>query len=180
MTRYQKFFKYVSSYDLSHRLNIMNSFSLPDLTAISINISSRNVEKNKIIEFFTILELLSGQTSQLTFSKKNKIQFKIKKGMLIGCKVTLNKRKSYEFLEILTTLIFPPTKFLTGFPLATNPQFFSLTLRNTQPFPEVTQEFGFNDCPINVTVQIHSTTLKATNLFLSSLNFPLQTKSLRK
>ena len=152
------------------------------MATISINVSSRNVDKNKIIEFFTILELLSGQTSQLTFSKKNKIQFKIKKGMLIGCKVTLNKRKSYEFLEILTTLIFPPTKFLTGFPLAINPQLFSLTLRNTLQFPELTHEFRLlaNDCPINVTLQIHSTNLKATNLFLSSLNFPLQTKSLRK
>jgi large subunit ribosomal protein L5 len=178
MTRYQTFLKQVISYDLITRFQYRNSFQLPILKKISINVGSMNADKNKLLAFFIILELLSGQQSKLTFSKKNKIQFKIKKGMVVGCRITLNSKKSYEFLETLNTFVFPTLKIFSGLPSHSQHSSFSFSLSQIFAFPELANEYKLlsNSLPIHITINLCSATNRERNLFLTSLNFPISRK----
>lgn len=178
MTRYQIFFKQISVYDLITKLKYKNSFQLPVFKKISINLGSMNANKNKFLAFFIILELLSGQQSKLTFSKKNKIQFKIKKGMIVGCTVTLNSKKSYEFLETLNTFVFPSLKNFNGLTSHSKTSAFSFCLSQIFAFPELTNEYTLlsNSVPIHITIDIGSKNNRERNLFLTSLNFPISRK----
>ena len=50
---------------------------------------------------------ISGQKSIITKSKKDIANFKLRKGMPIGVKVTLRRNRMYEFLDRLISISMP-------------------------------------------------------------------------
>jgi large subunit ribosomal protein L5 len=60
------------------------------------------------------LTLISGQKPVKTLAKKAIAGFKIRKGLPIGCKVTLRKARMYEFLERLVTIAMPRVRDFRG------------------------------------------------------------------
>lgn len=179
MTRYSTSFKQISAYDLILKAPYQNSFQLPNLDSIHLNLSSTKlaINKKQIIAFLLVLELISNQKSCLTFSKKNKLQLKIKKGMVIGCKVKLNKVISLEFLETLNTFIFPSIKDFHGYTFnPTLPSTLSFSISNLLNFPELENEFtSFSVLPpLHLTIHLKSQNQRDSHLFLSSLNFPIK------
>ncbi len=62
MNRFTYHYKQIASYDLITKFNYKNSFQIPQIKKISINLSSTNLafEKKKIISFLLVLELISG------------------------------------------------------------------------------------------------------------------------
>lgn len=72
-------------------------------TKIIINFSLKGVEfnKKKALPFFLAVELLTNQKCVATLSSKNILAWKLRKGALVGCKVSLRKDNLYEFLDNL-------------------------------------------------------------------------------
>ena len=62
------------------------------------------------------LALISGQRPKITKARKPISNFKIKKGMPIGCCVTLRGYRMYEFLDRLITTAIPRIKDFRGLP----------------------------------------------------------------
>jgi large subunit ribosomal protein L5 len=60
------------------------------------------------------LTLIAGQKAIQTFSKRDVSNFKLRKGMPIGVKVTLRKEKMYEFLERLICFTIPRIRDFNG------------------------------------------------------------------
>ena len=60
------------------------------------------------------LTLIAGQKAVKTYSKKDISNFKLRKGMPIGVKVTLRKDKMYEFLERLICISLPRIRDFNG------------------------------------------------------------------
>jgi large subunit ribosomal protein L5 len=60
------------------------------------------------------LALISGQRPIKTVAKKAIAGFKIRKGLPIGCKVTLRKTRMYEFLDRLVTIAMPRVRDFRG------------------------------------------------------------------
>lgn len=60
------------------------------------------------------LTLIAGQKAVKTYSKKDISNFKLRKGMPIGVKVTLRKSKMYEFLERLISISLPRIRDFNG------------------------------------------------------------------
>lgn len=60
------------------------------------------------------LTLITGQRAVKTYAKKSISNFKIKKGMPIGAKVTLRKTLMYNFLDVLIHIALPRTKDFNG------------------------------------------------------------------
>ncbi|MFW5872237.1 MAG: 50S ribosomal protein L5 [bacterium] len=60
------------------------------------------------------LTLIAGQKAVQTVSKKDISNFKLRKGMPIGVKVTLRKAKMYEFLERLINVSLPRIRDFSG------------------------------------------------------------------
>lgn len=70
---------------------------------ISLNFGFKEIkfEKKQMILYFFLMECFTHQKCTLTFSKKNLINLKIKRGSITGCKLTLRKQNLQAFLETL-------------------------------------------------------------------------------
>lgn len=60
------------------------------------------------------MTLISGQKANTTFSKKDISNFKLRKGMPIGARVTLRGDQMYEFLDRLVAVALPRTRDFRG------------------------------------------------------------------
>ena len=89
---------------------------VPKLQKIVINkgVGAAIVDK-KIIEYAVEeLSIISGQKAVATKSKKDIAAFKLRKGMLVGVRVTLRGVKMYEFLDRLVTSALPRVRDFSG------------------------------------------------------------------
>ena len=57
---------------------------------------------------------LSGQKPIITKAKKSIATFKLRDGMIVGCKVTLRRHRMYEFLDRLVTIALPRVRDFRG------------------------------------------------------------------
>jgi large subunit ribosomal protein L5 len=57
---------------------------------------------------------ITGQKPIITIAKKSIAGFKIRDGMPIGCKVTLRRKKMYEFLDRLISIAIPRIRDFRG------------------------------------------------------------------
>jgi len=89
---------------------------VPKLEKIVINmgVGEATGDSKKLDNAVTELTLISGQKPVRTLAKKAIAGFKIRKGLPIGCKVTLRKARMYEFLERLVTIAMPRVRDFRG------------------------------------------------------------------
>lgn len=104
--------------NLQEQFEYDSVMAVPKLEKIVVNSGvGEAVENEKRLD--TVSEniaQITGQKPILTKSKKSISNFKIRKGVPIGCKVTLRKKKMYEFLDRLINLALPRTRDFQGVP----------------------------------------------------------------
>jgi large subunit ribosomal protein L5 len=93
-----------------------NPMQVPKLDKIVINmgVGEATGDSKKLDNAVVELTLISGQKPVKTLAKKAIAGFKIRKGLPIGCKVTLRKARMYEFLERLVTIAMPRVRDFRG------------------------------------------------------------------
>jgi large subunit ribosomal protein L5 len=103
LQRLQEDFLYNQSLYSLTKFNQINKFNQKKIHKIILNFGFKNVnfDKKKFLTFLMILELISGQKCVLTVNNKKHTRFKMKKGTVVGCKITLRKKNLYEFLDTL-------------------------------------------------------------------------------
>ena len=89
---------------------------VPRLVKITINEGMGDATQDKKLaeEAAEELSLIVGQKAVLTTSRKDVSNFKLRKGMPIGVKVTLRNVKMYEFLERLIRVALPRIRDFNG------------------------------------------------------------------
>ena len=89
---------------------------VPVLEKITINQGmGQAVADKKLIEVAQQeLTLITGQKALMTYSRKDISNFKLRKGMPIGVKVTLRGARMYEFLERLIAVSLPRIRDFKG------------------------------------------------------------------
>lgn len=108
--------------DIISRLNEQfeydNIMAVPKLKKIVINCGvGEAVENEKRLD--TVVDnvaKIAGQQPVTTKAKKSISNFKTREGLPIGCKVTLRKKKMYEFLDRLINLALPRARDFQGVP----------------------------------------------------------------
>jgi len=102
---------------LKDKFNYGNVMQIPKLTKVCINMGVGDAasDSKAINEPLDSLCLISGQKPVITHAKKSISGFKIRKGAVIGCKVTLRRDRMYEFLERLVYIALPREKDFRGF-----------------------------------------------------------------
>jgi large subunit ribosomal protein L5 len=60
------------------------------------------------------MTLISGQKPVITKASKSIASFKLRKGMPIGCMVTLRRERMYEFFQKLVTIVLPRVRDFKG------------------------------------------------------------------
>jgi large subunit ribosomal protein L5 len=118
-----------------------NPMQIPKLDKIVINMGvGETVTDSKIIQSaVSDLTLISGQKPIVTRSKKAIAGFKLRENLPIGCKVTLRKRKMYEFLDRLINTALPRVRDFRG---VSHKSFdgrgnYALGLKEQLVFPEI-------------------------------------------
>jgi len=89
---------------------------VPKLQKITINegVGSATADKKLVEVACQELTTITGQKAVQTVSKKDISNFKLRKGMPIGAKVTLRGVKMYEFLERLVAISLPRIRDFKG------------------------------------------------------------------
>jgi large subunit ribosomal protein L5 len=112
---YKEYIKKIKP-NLMKELGLKNIFSVPELKKIVINIGLGidASDKKKLEATIEDLKKISGQMPIITKTKKAIANFKTKKDMPIGCKVTLRRKRMYEFIDRLINIALPRTKDFSG------------------------------------------------------------------
>ncbi len=113
---------------------------VPRIRKIVINQGVGQAVADKKLIDIAIQELtqIAGQKAIATYSRKDISNFKLRKGMPIGVKVTLRRDKMYEFLERLIAVSLPRIRDFNGVEERFDGQGnYSLGVREQLIFPEI-------------------------------------------
>ena len=154
---------------VQEKFKMKNAMAVPRLEKIVVNMGvGEAVNDIKLLEKAS--EELALITGQKPFLRKAKIavsNFKLRKGVPVGCKVTLRKTKMYEFLDRLINVALPRIRDFTGvsakaFDRDGN---YTLGIREQIIFPEIDLDkltrtqgmdvtFVFNHGPVEQTSEV--------------------------
>jgi large subunit ribosomal protein L5 len=101
-----RFLEYKNHNQKLHNLSLfpqINTKLTPKISKIILNFSFNEVQfnKKKVLAFFFSMEVLSNQKPIGTVASTNILKWKLRKGMLVGCKVTLRTKNMFDFFENL-------------------------------------------------------------------------------
>ena len=116
MPRMQKRYVETVKASLQKEFNYTNPMQVPKLEKIVINMGVGEAagDQKKLDAAVAELTAIAGQKPVKTVAKKAIAGFKIRKGLPIGCKVTLRADRMYEFLDRLVTIALPRVRDFRG------------------------------------------------------------------
>ena len=126
---------------LTKKFGYSNTMAVPRVSKVTVNIGLGEASQNAKLLDTAAQELgqIAGQKAVITRAKKSIANFKIRKGMPIGCMVTLRGERMYEFLDRLSSIVLPRVRDFKGLP----PNSFdgrgnyTLGLKDQLVFPEI-------------------------------------------
>lgn len=141
MARLKDFYKAEVAPALMKKYEYKSPMQIPKLEKIIINVGASDAKDNaKVIDsVMKDLAAISGQKAVPTYAKKSVANFKVRKGMKIGAKVTLRGDRMYEFMDRLFNFALPKVRDFKGI----NPNAFdgrgnyALGLKEQLIFPEI-------------------------------------------
>ena len=171
---------------MKEKFGYKNEMAVPKIEKVVINvgigklISGKPIDEQKKIQE-TILEevaLISGQRPILTKAKKSISGFKIKRGQPVGVKVTLRKKRMYDFLERLIHITLPRSRDFHGIDPKSVDKEGNLTIgiKEHIAFPEISPEkikFIFG---LEITIVTTAKTREEGLELLKLLGFPIKSK----
>ncbi len=129
---------------LQKEFGYKSSMEVPKLQKICINqgLGDAVADKKLVDQAVNEMTAIAGQRAVATISKKDISNFKLRKGMPIGARVTLRGDKMYEFLDRLIAVALPRTRDFrgvkaTGFDGRGN---FTMGVKEQIIFPEINIE----------------------------------------
>ena len=114
--RLKKEYNDVITKNLMDNQSLGNIMQVPKLKKIVISkgVGAAVADKKLIDHALDEISLISGQKAIATMSKKDISNFKLRKGMPVGVKVTLRGDRMYEFLDRLITAALPRVRDFQG------------------------------------------------------------------
>ncbi len=116
MARFKEIYREKVVPSLMKEFSYKNPMQVPRLERIVVNIAMGEAVSNvKLLDAAVKeLSLITGQMPVVTKAKKSIAGFKLRKGMPIGCKVTLRGDIMYEFLDRLISVALPRIRDFRG------------------------------------------------------------------
>ena len=162
---------------LKQELAINNDMAIPEVKKIVVNLGLKSAvgDSKAIKNISDIVARITGQQPVQTLAKKSIAGFKIREEMPIGIKVTLRKKRMYEFLDRLINLALPMVRDFQGvgdrFDRQGN---YNLGIKDWVIFPEV--DYNITDKSHGMNITIHTSTKKpeATRALLKAFGMPFK------
>ncbi|HYA12524.1 MAG TPA: 50S ribosomal protein L5 [Thermodesulfovibrionales bacterium] len=155
-----------------------NVMEVPKIQKVVLNVGLGEAIQNiKLLDAVQKeLSLITGQKAVVAKAKKSIASFKLKKGVPIGCKVTLRGERMYEFLDRLISLALPRIRDFKG---VSGKSFdgrgnYSLGLKEQFIFPEIDYDKVEIAHGLDVTICTSAKTGKEGKALLSFLGMPFR------
>ena len=155
-----------------------NSMEVPKLEKIVINMGLGDAIQNiKIIDnAVSELSMIVGQRPIVTKARKSIATFKLRKGMSIGCMVTLREIRMYEFFDRLVNVALPRIRDFRGI---SSRSFdgrgnFSLGVKEQSIFPEIDYDKIDKVRGMNIVIVTSAKTDDEGRQFLKLMGMPFR------
>ena len=126
---------------LMKRFGWTNPMAVPKLQKVVVNIGLGEASQNIKLLDVAAAELgqITGQRPIITWAKKSIANFKIRRGMPIGCCVTLRGDRMFEFVDRLCNVVLPRVRDFKGLPANAfdGRGNYTLGLKDQLVFPEI-------------------------------------------
>ena len=116
MARLQEHYTTTVRPALQEEFNYSSSMQVPKLDKIVINMGVGEASQDKKLINGAIADManITGQKPVVTKAKKSIATYKLRDGMVVGCKVTLRRERMYEFLDRLVNIALPRVRDFRG------------------------------------------------------------------
>jgi large subunit ribosomal protein L5 len=115
-TRFQEHYEKTVKPQLMEQFKYKNALQVPRVTKIVINmgVGETTSDIKKMDAAVQDLTAITGQKPLVIRSKKAIANFKLRRGLPVGAKVTLRGQRMYEFLDRLVTIALPRVRDFRG------------------------------------------------------------------
>lgn len=160
-------------------LSCRNEHQVPFVEKIVINSRiSSDSDGALITETFESIRKIAGQRPIITSARDSISNFKLRKGMPTGIKVTLRGNRMYEFLYTLITVVLPAIRDFRGLPNKFDGNGnYTIGIADHTIFPQIIAEPGRKNIGMDITIVTTATTDKAAKELLSLMHMPFRKSS---
>ena len=122
------------------------------------------------------MSMISGQKAVKTMSTKDVSNFKLRKDMPIGCKVTLRRDRMYDFLDRLISITLPRTRDFQGIKVKgfDGRGNFTFGIKEQLVFPEINIDDVKHINGMDITIVTTANTDEEAKALLSEFGFPFK------
>lgn len=116
MTRLKEHYENTVKPALLEEFSYNSAMEVPKLEKIVLNmgVGEASQDKKKIQGALSDMERITGQKPVITRAKKSIATYKLRDGMIVGCKVTLRRQRMFEFLDRLVNVALPRVRDFRG------------------------------------------------------------------
>lgn len=166
---------------LKDELGLGNIMQVPKPTKIVVNMGIGEAHKDakQMDGAVKDLTMITGQRPSIRRARKSLATFKIREGMPIGAAVTLRGDRMWDFLDQLTSIVFPRIRDFRGL----NPKSFdgsgnySFGLTEQLVFPQIDYDDIDTTRGMDVTIVTSATNDDEGRALLKALGFPLRERA---
>jgi len=179
MARLKEFYKEKVVPALKEEFSYSNPMQIPGLTKIVVNMGVGEASQNsKEIEgALSDMTAITGQKPVTTRARKSIANFKLRDGMVVGCRVTLRGEQMWEFLDRLVNIALPRIRDFKG----VSPKSFdgrgnfTLGLKEQIIFPEIEYDRVDKIRGMDITICTTANTNDEGRALLKQFSMPFRT-----
>ena len=155
-----------------------NVMQVPRITRITLNmgVGEALADKKVIDSAMGDMEKISGQKPIMTRARKSVAAFKVRENWPIGCKVSLRRKRMYEFLDRLITIAIPRIRDFRGL---SSRSFdgrgnYSMGIKEQIIFPEIDYDKIDALRGMDITITTSAGSDEEARALLQAFNFPIK------
>ncbi len=163
---------------LQEQFGYANVMEIPRVTKVTLNMGLGDAVADKKVVDHAVGDMtaIAGQKPVVTRARKSIAGFKIRDGYPIGCKVTLRRRRMYEFLDRLISVALPRVRDFRGF---TAKAFdgrgnYTLGIKEQIIFPEIDYDRVDKLRGMDITITTSAKTDAEARALLEGFRFPFR------
>jgi large subunit ribosomal protein L5 len=161
---------------LKEQFSYRNVMQVPRLEKIVISrgLGAAVADKKLLEQAQEELGLITGQKPVIKHSKKDISNFKLRKGMPIGCMVTLRRDRMYEFLDRFINVAVPRMRDFRGLPLKgfDGRGNYNMGIKEQIVFPEIDVDKIYRIAGMDITFVTNANTDEEALALLRALGIP--------
>ena len=160
--------------------NYTSVMQVPKLEKIVLNMGVGGGDKDQKLMDNSVRDmgLITGQKPVVTLAKKAISNFRLRKGMRVGCKVTLRGEQMLHFFDKLVNVVLPRMRDFQGLSAKSFDGHgnYSLGIKEQLVFPEIVYDQVDKIRGMDIIICTTATSDEEARVFLKSMGLPLQAK----